>query len=248
MKRCPGCSETKPREAFNRCLSAASGLQTRCKLCKRRDAANWRSRNREKVRLRKRECYQRTKERICAQRKTQYWSNPEEARAAKKRQRLANPEALKSASDRYSKANRDKLAAKCRAYYLNNKERFKEAGLEWREKNPDRRRVNMRRWKKNNPEKVADSSATRRARIAGARVERISRLKIAIRDNWTCHLCGLKVEKPFLSLDHIIPLSHGGSHTEDNLAIAHVLGNARRGAQPLNHAKRTTWCRPISSD
>lgn len=43
------------------------------------------------------------------------------------------------------------------------------------------------------------------------------------RDNWTCYLCGVKVErakqyKPNrATVDHVIPLSKGGSHTYDNV-------------------------------
>lgn len=50
------------------------------------------------------------------------------------------------------------------------------------------------------------------------------------RDGWSCHICGRKVKRKDASLDHLNPLSLGGSHTLDNVAIAHHLCNSVRGA------------------
>jgi 5-methylcytosine-specific restriction endonuclease McrA len=60
--------------------------------------------------------------------------------------------------------------------------------------------------------------------------------KIAERDNLTCQLCGELVlmtetaphpQSP--SLDHIVPLSRGGSHSEENVQLAHFICNSRKG-------------------
>lgn len=61
---------------------------------------------------------------------------------------------------------------------------------------------------------------------------RIYRNKIGERDNWICNICGKPVDKNLKypdpmspSLDHIIPLSKGGKHSEDNIHIAHLRCN-----------------------
>lgn len=57
----------------------------------------------------------------------------------------------------------------------------------------------------------------------------------------SCHLCGEEV--PYLAgtahepkgatVDHIIPIACGGSHTWANVALAHRTCNISRGAKPL---------------
>lgn len=61
--------------------------------------------------------------------------------------------------------------------------------------------------------------------------------EIAERDGWTCHICGKKIpDRPSglrdedASIDHLIPLTSGGSHTRANVALAHRICNSRRGA------------------
>lgn len=62
------------------------------------------------------------------------------------------------------------------------------------------------------------------------------RVNIYERDNWTCQLC-LKGVNPNLvfpdpmcaSLDHVIPLSRGGSHKSSNVQLAHLRCNTSRG-------------------
>ncbi len=56
------------------------------------------------------------------------------------------------------------------------------------------------------------------------------------RDNWICGICGqsvdcaLKYPHPLsASLDHIVPMSQGGGHTERNLQLAHLYCNILKG-------------------
>ena len=71
-----------------------------------------------------------------------------------------------------------------------------------------------------------------RARKKGAtEVKFVQRIKVAERDSWTCKLCRKPIPKDpqdqrlRASLDHIIPLSKGGSHTYENSQITHVVCN-----------------------
>jgi len=67
--------------------------------------------------------------------------------------------------------------------------------------------------------------------------EHINVLEIAERDKWVCGIChdpidstALYPDPGYRSLDHILPLSLGGSHTSNNVRITHLHCNVRRGA------------------
>lgn len=60
------------------------------------------------------------------------------------------------------------------------------------------------------------------------------------RDGWICGLCDEPVDPDIkwpdllsVSLDHVVPLSAGGSHSPDNAQCAHLSCNVRKGAQPI---------------
>ena len=58
--------------------------------------------------------------------------------------------------------------------------------------------------------------------------ERIDRVRVAERDGWMCSICGDAVTRSNWSLDHVKPLSRGGTHTYDNVAIAHARCNSSK--------------------
>lgn len=70
-----------------------------------------------------------------------------------------------------------------------------------------------------------------------SRRDRISLPTLAERDSWKCHLCGGKVTRETWSVDHIVPLSQYGTHTWDNVALAHHRCNTIRNVQDLGTAR-----------
>lgn len=126
---------------------------------------------------------------------------------------------------RHSKAppaaamNPEQLAARRASYdryHATHQEQMREA-----------RRERARR----NPEKVSEWNRRRRARKLGARVGRVSYAEILGRDGLTCHLCGGAVSNATLSFDHVVPLARGGAHSMDNIKVAHLSCNSRKGAR-----------------
>jgi 5-methylcytosine-specific restriction endonuclease McrA len=101
-------------------------------------------------------------------------------------------------------------------------------GLCWSHLNRERYRENPEAWAGYNHE--------RRARLRGTESEKFTPAEIYERDRWTCGLCRKKIRKelrwPHLrsaSLDHVLPLSEGGSHTRANAQAAHLGCNLRKG-------------------
>jgi hypothetical protein len=69
---------------------------------------------------------------------------------------------------------------------------------------------------------------SKRIRSIEAR-DRIGLATLAKRDGWRCHVCRRAVSRETWSMDHLVPLSAGGSHTWENVALAHKLCNSKRG-------------------
>ena len=58
---------------------------------------------------------------------------------------------------------------------------------------------------------------------------RFSRHSILERDNHTCQYCGRHLAKTQSTLDHVMPQSRGGADSWENLAVACVQCNVRKG-------------------
>lgn len=99
-----------------------------------------------------------------------------------------------------------------------------------------RRREQQGHWRKQYPEAAALSDARRRMLIQQAdQGERFAPKDVYERDRWTCGLCRLPVDPDLpwphpmsASVDHILPLSQGGSHTLANVQCAHLSCNSRK--------------------
>lgn len=83
-----------------------------------------------------------------------------------------------------------------------------------------------------------------RIKVNGEIDKDISLKRLFRRDNGICHICGKSCDyedytrsdkgafiagKLYPSIDHVKPLSHGGTHTWDNIRLAHMVCNAYKG-------------------
>jgi hypothetical protein len=95
-------------------------------------------------------------------------------------------------------------------------------------------------WANRNPEahrRLAQNKRhIRRAARHGAYGEAVDRDRVGERDGWRCGICHRKVDRTKVhphrmspSLDHVVPIADGGSHTYANTRITHWLCNVIRG-------------------
>lgn len=124
-----------------------------------------------------------------------YALHAEEVKARKQAYRAQYPDKIRETKRRYRLANLGKVTAYNRAYFRANLDRY-----------------------------IAHRNL-RRARELNATIGTVDRNAVLARDGWICHICGGLVLRHELNFDHIIPLTRGGAHSNDNLAVAHASCN-----------------------
>ncbi len=75
-----------------------------------------------------------------------------------------------------------------------------------------------------------------------------SRKNIYKRDSYTCQYCGIRATSEDLSIDHVVPRSHGGKSSWTNCVLACIRCNVRKGNRPLREAGITLIRKPQKPD
>lgn len=71
-----------------------------------------------------------------------------------------------------------------------------------------------------------------------------SRRNLYRRDKGRCQYCGKRVPTQELSIDHVVPRSHGGRTAWENCVLACIPCNVRKGNRPPRQAGMTLQVRP----
>ena len=110
-------------------------------------------------------------------------------------------------------------------YSLTSRRNDPEIARQWRnasaERNRERVNARNRAWGKANPLKRLNALHRRRAREKSGAIGNVDYASILKRDRMVCYLCKRKVKKKDLQFDHVIPVSKGGPHSQQNVAITH---------------------------
>lgn len=233
-KRCTQCGATKPIDEFPKASAAARsriGIRSECKECKRMASRQYHQTNRDTINAKKKEYdlarksirlerYQQNKEEILAKNR-EYASRSREVAAVRNHQYYhQNQEIIKKQQAAYRQANREKLLeknrewrkanesdqiAKRREYYLSIKDRHNHYSSEYYKKNPER--INAIR-------------AARRARELNAegRYTKEDIVFLFEMQGGKCACCRESIIRKY-HVDHIFPLSCGGTNDRGNLQL-----------------------------
>lgn len=88
-----------------------------------------------------------------------------------------------------------------------------------------------RRWALLNPEKASAHTLRKNHRRRGAEPDRLAREYVRILRLDLCCYCGARVARP--EIDHIVPVSAGGTGAWENLTAACRTCNAAKGSRTL---------------
>lgn len=172
--------------------------------------------NPEPTRARNRRHREENAEQINAARRDRYPEIAPSVRARSRAWREQNPERAKALARRVHLADPSKQATRSRRWFEENRERAYAQARERNRLNPEARNERYRR---------------RRARIAGATVERVDYRAILRRDGHWCYLCQQTVASGDVSFDHVVPISRGGAHSRENIRVTHLTCNLRKAAK-----------------
>lgn len=162
----------------------------------------------------------------------------EQARAYNQAYYLKNREKINAAVKKYAQENRDVVRARARKRAQETKEQNNERARLWYKQNKELMINRAKEWKKNHPDHVRANTrdyATRR-RAAIGRFSSRDYIRLLRRQNGLCAYCSANKAN---SIDHVVPLSKGGSNFIGNILPVCSLCNSSKGYKNLYKWKVT---------
>jgi 5-methylcytosine-specific restriction endonuclease McrA len=230
-KTCTKCHTEKPLSEFHKAKSGKYGLTSTCKPCAALIAKKW---------------YEKNREHTLAVGKVWASLHPDKKRAQGQRYDTTHRETRQEQAKAYRAANPDKLKEQRAAY----KERHPNRGRDYYAKNIEQERARshakyikckehvqeyQRQYHALNPGLKQEWKRVRRARVKAAPGTITNTQWAALLDQYghKCLCCGATDVK--LTLDHVIPLTCGGTHTVDNAQPLCVPCNSTKHTQTIDY-------------
>lgn len=180
--------------------------------------------------------YQEKRESILEYNRQRYWENIEAEHARSRKYAKEHPEKAQERWQKWYPEHVEEKLTYCHQWYLDNTEQHRESCARWVKENYDRYQESRRAWKIENPEKCRTYWHNRKARIKGNGGTIPTDLEEILfeQQEGLCYLCGDLLYDRFNdppSIEHKIPISRGGPNTIENIGLAHLSCNVKKGTK-----------------
>lgn len=211
---------------FKPTSSRAVYCSTECrKVTKSKSDREYRQKNSDTIRKRKRERYEANRNAILKQQGEYRQANKEAVRERKRKYAREHRDAIREYNRNYWQKNAAHLNMRQREYYQTNKEMFAKL---------------RRKWRANNPGAVSATIARRAcAELEGNATSELIEAKWEASDK-TCILCGKPIDNTVpprrpesRTIEHLTPIARGGRHDLDNISFAHWSCNSSKNNKTL---------------
>lgn len=233
-KKCCTCKEVKQLLFFSKNKKERDGMQSECKSCQkvRRDARIAVNPNYFNVsdKEKKHEYYINNAYRLKEYRAEYYKENKDRLREVSKAYYEANKEKHNETCRKYYKENKEKLAEYYKARYHENIDSEKKRQKEYRIANKEKIQARHAERYQQNKEYFRAAWHKRRARLRNADGSHTKEdiQFILEKQKGKCVTCAVCITTDY-SVDHITPLSKGGSNNKDNIQLLCKSCNSSKG-------------------
>jgi 5-methylcytosine-specific restriction endonuclease McrA len=207
QKKCITCGEWKGREEFYKRSGSRDGLVGDCKSCFQKKSHK------------------------------RYVENPYPARARSKKWREENRDRHANSLRLWLSNNVERKRATSSAWSAKNAARVRETSKKYKIEHAETLRQKDREWKRANIERKRASDRNRRALKKGSNGKITAKQWLALKEfyGYTCLACGYKEPEIKLTLDHVVPLVLGGSHSIDNAQPLCLSCNCSKGTRVIDY-------------
>lgn len=192
-------------------------------------------------------------------------NNEEKLKVKSKAYYESNKEAIKTNVKIYAKSNQEAIKTKNKEYYKNNSEEISAKSKEYYTLNSEKIKARVKIYHDANPEKIKAYARNRIARKHEAAYETFILEDIHSRHGYDCHICEEPISyessrvigKPGwrsgLHLDHVVPLSRGGTNLIENVKPSHGFCNVAKNSKlmeelPLLIYRKQEYLKSISKN
>jgi hypothetical protein len=250
MKQCKECRQWKDVTEFVKDNRRPSGYGSPCKECSKKRSQKyyaenprkvaesnkkWKLRHLEKVKEMAANWRESNREKIQKNNRLRYANNIEKERERERVKRENNREQLRERSREWANAHPDRRRVATEKYRALHPEKDRERKSNWYFRNKENETERIKQWRERNPGKGREWKQARRARLVGAggKISASEWSELCNKYKNRCLCCGRGGVK--LALDHIVPLSAGGTNTIDNAQPLCKSCNSKKGRRTIDY-------------